>query len=88
VTYYADLTPYAYGGDEVRLYYRWGCVTDRPAYERRNVGWLSVEHPFESGPVPDWFADALLGPIDNPSVNQYRGMHEFEFCPPFEPAVT
>ncbi|WP_344615200.1 hypothetical protein [Dactylosporangium salmoneum] len=86
MTYFADLTPYAYGGDDDTdtLQYDWGYVDYRPEYERRNVGWLSAEHPFERGPVPDWFAGALLDAIGNPSVNQYRGLHDCEFCPPGE----
>ena len=85
MTYYADLTPYAYGdADTDTLHYDWGYVRYHPEYERRNVGWLSAEHPFERGPVPDWFAGALLDVIGNPSVNRYRGLHTCEFCPPGE----
>src|SRR3954462_5942080 len=41
-------------------------------YERRNVGWLDASQPFDQGPVPDWFAGALLDVIDDPSVRKNR----------------
>jgi hypothetical protein len=83
VAYFADLTPYAYGHfDHDTIWYEWGKLDYRPRYERRNVGWLDPSQPFARGPVPDWFADALLDVIRNPCVNLSRGVHPCEFCPP------
>ncbi|MER7283065.1 hypothetical protein ABT369_52420 [Dactylosporangium sp. NPDC000244] len=83
MAYFADLTPYAYShtGEEI-VWREWGELSYRPRYERRNVGWLAAPHPFEQGPVPAWFAGALLDIIDGPAVNECRGLHECEFCPP------
>jgi hypothetical protein len=83
VAYFADLTPYAYGhSDQDIIWYDDGTLTYRPQYERRNIGWLDPSQPFDQGPVPDWFADALLNVIRNPTVNLSRGVHDCEFCPP------
>lgn len=89
MAYFADLTPYAYGSADTDTVQRGPrTVTYRPRYERLNIGWLDASQPFERGPVPDWFAGALLDVIDNPAVNQYRGLHDCEFCPPGEGHIT
>ncbi|MEV4134115.1 hypothetical protein AB0J72_18335 [Dactylosporangium sp. NPDC049742] len=82
VTYFADLTPYAYSHfDHDTVKHDWGTLRYRPRYERLNVGWLDASQPFDTDPVPDWFASALLDVIGNPSVNETRGLHDCEFCP-------
>ena len=83
MAYFADMTPYAYGHvDAETIWFEDGKLTYHPQYERRNVGWLDPSRPFDQGPVPDWFAGALLDVIRNPSVNKSRGAHACEFCPP------
>jgi hypothetical protein len=81
VTYFADLTPYAYHDDDI-VKQVWGTLQYRPRYERLNVGWLDASQPFGRGPVDDGFASALLDVIGDPSVNETRGFHDCEFCPP------
>jgi hypothetical protein len=82
VAYFADLTPYTYSRDGEDVIWReWGELSYQPQYERRNVGWLDPSHPFTRGPVPAWFADALLDIIDGPPANETRGLHDCEFCP-------
>ncbi|GAA3289723.1 hypothetical protein Dvina_37100 [Dactylosporangium vinaceum] len=83
MAYFADLTPYMYGdSDHDTVGYGRGNVRYRPRYERLNVGWLDASQPFGRGAVPDWFADALLDVVGHPPVNEYRGLHDCEFCPP------
>ncbi|GAA2351859.1 hypothetical protein [Dactylosporangium salmoneum] len=86
MAYFADLTPYAYfhsdEDDEDIVWREWGELSYRPRYERLNIGWLDASHPFDRGPVPAWFAGALLDIIDGPPVNETRGLHGCEFCPP------
>ena len=72
VVYFPDLTPYAYGSD-----------IELPGL--LNVGWLSAEHPFPRGSVPEEFLRALEHLVQKP-VNLTRGSHLCEFCP--EPPVT
>jgi hypothetical protein len=69
--FYPDLSPYEYGGKD-------------PRSDILNVGWLSREHAFPTGSVPDAFVDALRRLVASP-VNLYRGYHTCEFCP--EPPV-
>jgi hypothetical protein len=64
--YFEDLSPYEYGGDT-------------PMPDVVNVGWLSQEHPYESGPVPPEFVEAVRKLVASP-VNLYRGVHLCEFC--------
>ncbi|GAA2603133.1 hypothetical protein GCM10010399_37500 [Dactylosporangium fulvum] len=78
---FPDLTPYAYI-DHDTVGHEWGRLQYHPQYERRNVGWLDASQPFDRGPVPDWFAGALLDVIGDPPVNETRGLHDCEFCPP------
>jgi hypothetical protein len=83
VAYFADLTPYAYGhADRDVVGYGRRDLRYRPRYERLNVGWLDAAQPFDRGPVPDWFAGALLDATGRPPVNVYRGLHPCSFCPP------
>jgi hypothetical protein len=65
--YFQDLSPYEYGGD-------------RSAPDVVNVGWLSREHPYDSGAVPREFVEAVRKMVASP-VNLYRGTHLCEFCP-------
>jgi hypothetical protein len=65
--YFEDLTSYEYGGQE-------------PDPNVVNVGWLSCDHPFESGDVPAQFADAVRELVAAP-LNLYRGSHLCEYCP-------
>ncbi len=80
MAYFADLTPYAYL-DPDTVKHEWGTLHYRPQYERLNVGWLDASQPFDRGPVPDWFAGALLDVVGDPPVNEMRGLHDCEFCP-------
>src|SRR5580704_6216804 len=64
--YFADLTPYEYGG------------TARHAHVL-NVGWLSADHPFSKGAAADRLVAALQRLVATP-VNLYRGSHFCEFC--------
>jgi hypothetical protein len=64
--FFADLTPYEYSSPD----------SDNLV----NVGWLSREHLFSSGEVPDAFLIALRRLVTSP-VNLYRGSHICEFCP-------
>ena len=72
VTYFVDLSPYAYcvtdtiETDEERITYR-------PGYERLSVGWLDAPHDFAQGPTPPWLPDALLDIIAGPRINSMRG---------------
>ncbi|MFI5911599.1 hypothetical protein [Dactylosporangium sp. NPDC051541] len=81
MSYFPDLSAYTYLHEDIVGEGR-GRISYRPRYERRNVGWLDAAHPFERGAVPEGFADALRGIIGNPTVNQTRGFHECELCPP------
>jgi len=69
--HFDDLSPYQYGGE-----------TPTPSIV--NVGWLAEGKPFETGPVPDRFLEALQALVASP-VNLYRGSHTCEFCPPPPP---
>ncbi len=83
VAYFADLTPYEYAHlDHDIVGHEWGKLDYRPRYERLNVGWLDASRPFNRGPVPEWFADTLLDVVGHPPVNEMRGLHNCEFCPP------
>ena len=65
--YFADLTPYQYSGE-------------RSQANVLNVGWLSKEHPYRRGAVPEEFVEALRRLVERP-VNLYRGSHLCEFWP-------
>jgi hypothetical protein len=65
--FFADLTPYEYGRDE-------------PQAHILNIGWLSHDHPFSTGPVSEAFVQMLRRLVAAP-VNLYRGSHLCEFCP-------
>jgi hypothetical protein len=65
--YFADLTPYEFGGVE-------------PRSTVLNIGWLSLAHPFQRGTVDDEFIAALRRLSAYP-INLYRGSHLCEFCP-------
>jgi hypothetical protein len=66
--YYPDLSPYAYFRTE-------------PAESVVNVGWLSRDHGFATGAVPEEFVIALRRLVKAP-VNLSRGFHFCELCPP------
>lgn len=65
--YFEDLTPYEYDDK-----------TSDPAIV--NVGWLSREHAFQTGDVPQELIAALRTLVASP-VNLYRGSHLCELCP-------
>jgi hypothetical protein len=65
--FFADLTPYEYGYEEVRA-------------NILNVGWLARGHVFPVGAVSDTFVKVLRRLVASP-VNLYRGYHTCEFCP-------
>lgn len=67
MSYFADLTPYAYFPASPY------CVQ----HDALNVGWLSKGAPFESGEVQDGFVAALR---QLEVVNLCRGSHRCEFC--------
>lgn|SRR6185312_1396314 len=65
--YFEDLSPYEYDR--------------RPANPAIvNVGWLSVDRPYQAGNVPPAFLEAIRTLVASP-VNLYRGVHACEFCP-------
>lgn len=64
MTYYPDLTPYAYE------------PSDRPML---NVGWLAADRPFPEGVVADCVLKALRV-LSVARDHQMRGRHECEFC--------
>lgn len=66
MTYFADLSPYAY--------FRSGTPRNE-----RNIGWLDVAHGFETGPI-DAEIVARLEQISCYSVNQTRGLHDCNIC--------
>jgi hypothetical protein len=68
MAYFADLTPYEYGGAE-------------PNPTVLNVGWLSSAFDFERQAPDEKLVAALRKLIAQP-VNLYRGYHYCEFCPP------
>ena len=65
MTYFADLTRYAYGG-----------TTDS---DDLNVGWLAAGRPFPTSPPTRVLVAALLQCCRQP-VRLYRGFHQCEFC--------
>jgi hypothetical protein len=68
VTYFADLSGYAYWAPEFR----------RPG--TRNVGWLGAGHEFPRGTPREELLD-LIWDYCRISVAQTRGIHKCEFCP-------
>ncbi|MEV0192247.1 hypothetical protein AB0I39_27410 [Kitasatospora purpeofusca] len=87
MTFYEDMSPYSY-------WKRGDIFTDKttglrfltfePAYERLNIGWLSDDQPWASGPVPPAFVESLTAALDVQAVNELMGLHECEFCPPLD----
>ena len=65
--YFADLTPYEYGGTE-------------PQANVLSVGWLSAVHSVPTGAFDERLIVALQQLAASP-VNLYRGSHLCEFCP-------
>jgi hypothetical protein len=64
VTYFADLSEYAYS----------------PTGERMlNVGWLGRGEAFETGDIDEDIWDELVRLASNP-INVMRGLHDCEFC--------
>ena len=69
MAYFKDLTPYEYFPNEP--------LTPKPL----NIGWLSVEKPFETGATSQKFKDRLLKFCsDEYIVVVTRGLHICEFC--------
>lgn len=68
MAHFPDLSHYVYG-------------RTHPEPHILNIGWLSNEHKFPQGTPPEWLALRLEERISSP-VNQYRGSHNCEFCPP------
>ena len=68
MTYFSDLSEYAYGD---RTFSRSGT---------KNVGWLDRGHNFPTKPPSDEVLD-LLWTFCSTSVALSRGAHECEFCP-------
>jgi hypothetical protein len=83
--HYADLSPYTYtrgqpGDSAVNVGLGW-LPAEQPDDSAVNVGWLSPDHEFTKGSVPDEFITALRQLVRAPK-NQCWGWHECEFCPP------
>lgn len=64
MTYFADLTPYAYFDGEPDVL---------------NVGWLEPEHEYAAGEPPDGLLERLAELAED-RVNQTRGYHFCGFC--------
>jgi predicted RNA-binding Zn-ribbon protein involved in translation (DUF1610 family) len=69
MTWFEDLTPYAY-------LVRAGRVPERTL----NVGWLDEGHEFPTGDVPASFVDRLRTLAECATTMQTRGLHECPFC--------
>lgn len=67
MTYFADGSPYSF------------LETNEPS-PLVNVGWLSVEHPYPTGAVPEELV-AKLARLCRNGVLRTRGFHRCEFCP-------
>lgn len=67
MAYYADLTPFAYGGAE-------------PDPAILNVGWLCHDYPIPTSTPNEAFVLALRKLTAAP-LNPYRGSHLCDFCP-------
>ncbi|MFF3013426.1 hypothetical protein [Streptomyces sp. NPDC057939] len=81
--FYEDMSPYTYAGDEDTFSDADDPLRDvcfRPAYERLNIGWLSAEHPWPSGPAPTGFVDRLLTILESQQVNAMLGLHDCDLC--------
>jgi len=69
MAYFKDLTPYEYFSNEP--------LTPKPL----NIGWLSVEKPFETGATSQKFKDRLLKFCSDEYILVVtRGLHICEFC--------
>ena len=64
MTYYADLSKYAYLGREKSTF---------------NIGWLSARHPYSRGEAPFGFIDRLEA-FCCAKVNSTRGFHTCDLC--------
>ena len=65
--HYPDFSPYSY-------------LRTEPVEPIVNIGWLSRDHGFPMGAVPEEFLTALRRLVKAP-VNLARGFHVCEFCP-------
>lgn len=74
MTFFADLTPYAYNNTE-------------PDPAVLNIGWLSADYVFPKYTPDPEFLSALCRIAQTP-VNLYRGKHACEFCPAPEFRLT
>jgi hypothetical protein len=72
--FFPDLSIYDYGRVE-------------PKSTVLNVGWLSKNHVFAIGDVSPEIIATLRRLVSTP-INQYRGLHACEFCPPPTTYVT
>lgn len=66
MTFFDDLTPHTYTMDAEEV----GVL---------NVGWLGERQPFQTGPTPTAFRDALEALCDN-RIGLHRGFHVCEYC--------
>lgn len=66
MTYFTDGSPYSF------------LETHEPR-PLINVGWLSAEHPYPTGVVPEELV-AKLGRLCRNGVRRTRGLHRCEFC--------
>ncbi|MFD8073387.1 hypothetical protein ACFV3E_12120 [Streptomyces sp. NPDC059718] len=82
--FYEDLSRYEYTNDGDTFpdpdpnSLRFVCF--QPPYERLNVGWLSGDEPWTSGPAPVGFTDNLLAIIEAQAINLMLGIHPCDFC--------
>ncbi|GAA3091322.1 hypothetical protein GCM10017562_73090 [Streptomyces roseofulvus] len=76
MTYFADLTPYTYGGDcsVVEVARRW------PGVSLVNVGWLARGRRYRRGVAPAGLAVALRRMAVTHRAQQSRGRHPCPFC--------
>ena len=76
MTWFEDLTPYAYMRGE---------PTDPPTL---NVGWLAAGHQFARGEVPASFVARLRELVVHARTRQTRGFHECELCAEQNPQAS
>ncbi|WP_317620126.1 hypothetical protein [Streptomyces sp. CBMA156] len=86
MTFYEDMSPYAYWHRETFTDTTTGCcfLSFQPQYERLNIGWLSGDQPWASGVAPADFIDRLEAVLAVQAVNEMLGLHDCELCPPSE----
>lgn len=65
MSYFPDLSAYSYHPGSTHML---------------NIGWLSQDHVFVRGPVPETFTQQLRQLCEQP-LNSTRGRHRCPFCP-------